>query len=220
MIDKTKSESLLEGVSHFKQSTIRIEGEKTIYIDPYSVDGEPKDADIVFVTHTHGDHLSITDIKKVMKSGAILVTPADGVEKVRKQGLNNIVEVAPDKEYTVEGISFKTVPAYNTNKDFHEKSSNWVGYIIKRGDARYYVAGDTDLIPEMKDFKTDVAFLPVGGTYTMTAKEAIDAANLIKPAVAVPIHFTDIVGTDEDARKFAAGLDKGIKGVILKKQFS
>lgn len=217
VFDITTSKGFMEGVSHFKQSTIRIKGEKTVYIDPFSVDGEPKDADIVFVTHTHRDHFSIADIKKVMKVGAILVITADGVESAKKEGLVNITEVMPNKEYTVDGVSFRTVPAYNTNKDFHKKSCNWVGYIINRDNTLYYHAGDTDIIPEMKDLDADVVFLPVGGTYTMDAGEAIDAANLIKPVTAVPIHFADVVGTVEDAQKFVNGLDDGIKGVILKK---
>lgn len=213
----TTSKELLEGVSHFKQSTIRIKGEKTIYIDPYSFDGEPKDADIIFVTHIHGDHFSIADIKKVAKSDAVLVLPDDCAEKARKEGYWNIVSVIPSKAYKADGISFETVPSYNIDKDYHKKGSNWVGYIININSKTYYVAGDTDVIPEMNGIKTDVAFLPVGGTYTMTAAQAAAAANIIKPFVVVPIHFADIVGTVEDAQKFIEGLDSGIRGVILKK---
>ena len=216
-MDITTSKDLLEGVSHFKQSTIRIKGERTIYIDPFSIDGEPKDADIIFVTHTHGDHFSIADIKKVMKSDAVLVVTADGVENARKEGFKNATSVVPSKAYTVAGISFETVPSYNIDKEYHRKDSNWVGYIINLNGRTYYAAGDTDVIPEMDGIKADVAFLPVGGTYTMTASQAAAAANIIRPFVAVPIHFADIVGTVEDAQKFVEGLDSGIKGVILKK---
>lgn len=211
------SEGLLEGVSHFKQSTVRIAGEKTIYIDPYNIAGEPKDADVVFVTHTHNDHFSISDIKKVMKNDAVLAVPADAVEKAEKKGFKNIVTVIPFKAYKAGGISFETVPAYNTDKKFHRKESNWAGYVISINGKTYYHAGDTDVIPEMNNIKADVAFLPVGGTYTMNAAQAADAANIIKPFVAVPIHFADIVGTIEDARNFIKGLNSGISGVILKK---
>ena len=213
----TTAEVLLEGVSHFKQSTIRITGEKTIYIDPISIDGEPKDADIVFVTHTHGDHFSINDIKKVMKSDAVLVVTADGVVNAGKGGFTNVMSVAPSEAYEANGISFQTVPAYNIGKLFHRKASKWVGYVININGNVYYAAGDTDVIPEMKNIKADVAFLPVGGTYTMNAEQAASAANTIRPFVAVPIHFADIVGTVEDARKFVKGLDSCIDGVILKK---
>jgi len=124
--------------------------------------------------------------------------------------------VAPLESYTINGLEFKTVPAYNINKDFHKKDSNWVGYILNINKTLYYFAGDTDIIPEMKDINADVAFLPVGGTYTMTAAEAAKAANTMKPLVAVPIHFADVVGTMEDATSFVNQLDASIRGIILK----
>ncbi len=211
-----QSSDLLKGVQHLTQSTVRIEGSKTIYIDPIGIEGEPKDADIVFVTHTHGDHFSTSDIKKLLKKDGILVITADGVSQAKKDGITNIVSVAPNKTYAVKNIKFDSVPAYNINKDFHTKSSKWVGYIISMNNIKYYHAGDTDIIPEMKNIKADVAFLPVGGTYTMTSEEAIKATNTIKPKVAVPIHYADVVGTADDAQNFVNGLDKKIKGVVLK----
>lgn len=211
------TEALLEGVSHFVQSTVRIEGEKTIYIDPISINGEPKDADAVFVTHIHEDHFSPDDIGKVLKDGGLLVATADVAKKAGRKGFKNILTVNPSEAYHTDGISFETVPSYNTDKNFHKKGSGWVGYVVHMGCNSYYAAGDTDVIPEMRDIKADVAFLPVGGTYTMTAVQAATAANIIKPSVAVPIHFADLVGTIEDARSFIEGLDSGISGVILKK---
>ncbi|MCX7709268.1 MAG: MBL fold metallo-hydrolase [Clostridia bacterium] len=208
--------NLLDKVSHYKQSTVKIGGEKTVYIDPFSIGGEPKDADIVFVTHTHGDHFSVPDIKKVMKKDAILVITADGADAARKDGITNIITVEPSKNYEAAGIQFKTVSSYNTNKDFHTKDKKWVGYILEMNKTSYYFSGDTDKIPEMNSIKADVAFLPVGGTYTMTAKEAAEAANIIKPKVAVPVHFADIVGSTRDAKEFIRSLDKSIKGVVLK----
>ncbi|HEX3043822.1 MAG TPA: MBL fold metallo-hydrolase [Bacillota bacterium] len=214
---ETDQTNLVKNVFHYYQSTILIRGERTVYFDPVSVSGEPHDADIVFVTHTHGDHFSAPDILKVLKPNATLVITADGADKAKAGGINKVLAVLPNQKYEVAGFGFQTVPAYNTNKAYHPKESNWVGYICKINAVTYYMAGDTDLIPEMKDIKTDVALLPVGGTYTMTAKEAAAAANLIKPAVAVPIHFADVVGTVQDARDFISLLDPSIKGVILKK---
>jgi L-ascorbate metabolism protein UlaG (beta-lactamase superfamily) len=214
---KDSAAALLANVKHLKQSTVRMEANgKVIYFDPVWLDGAPKDADIIFITHTHGDHFSVGDIKNLSKDGTILVVTEDGAAMARKEGIKSIVSVVPNREYSVGGIKFKTVPAYNTNKEFHPKSNKWVGYIVTANSANYYFAGDTDIIPEMKALKVDVAFLPIGGTYTMNVQEAIKAANEIKPKVAVPIHFADVVGTTDDAVAFVSGLDRSIKGVIVK----
>jgi L-ascorbate metabolism protein UlaG (beta-lactamase superfamily) len=209
--------SLLNNVSVASQSAIKIVTDKVIYIDPYNISGEPKDADLIFITHTHGDHFSIADIKKIMKASTKIIITADGVESLVKEGFNNVIAVYPLESYTLNGLEFKTVPAYNLNKDFHKKDSNWVGYILNINNTSYYFAGDTDVIPEMKDFNVDVAFLPVGGTYTMNATEAAQAANIIKPLVVVPIHYGDVVGSAEDAKTFVDLIDDSIQGVILKK---
>jgi len=215
---KKSPSELLQGVEHFKQSTLRMQKDgKVIYFDPYQVPKAWGDGDAVFVTHPHGDHYSPQDIKKVLKPGGTLVITADMAGKAEADGFKKVLTVAPDKEYTAEGVSFKAVPAYNTNKPYHARNSNWVGYLVSLAQGSYYFAGDTDLIPEMKDIKADVVFLPVGGTYTMTAEEAAQAANLIKPAAAVPIHFGDVVGSRADAEKFISLLDQGIEGVIIKK---
>lgn len=209
--------SLLNGISHYKQSTIKIVADKIIYVDPINIDGEPKDADIIFITHTHGDHFSVADIKKIAKASTKIIITADGIESLVKEGYKNIITVVPLENYTLNGLQFKTVPSYNTNKDFHKKDANWVGYILNINNTSYYFAGDTDIIPEMKDLNVDVAFLPVGGTYTMDASEAAKAANTIKPLVAVPIHYGDGVGSVEDGKSFINNLDASIQGVILKK---
>jgi L-ascorbate metabolism protein UlaG (beta-lactamase superfamily) len=208
--------SLVKNVRHFYQSTILIQGEKTVCFDPVQVPNEINNADVVFVTHTHGDHFSLQDIKKVMRLDATLVIPTDGVTPARNAGIQNVLSVQPNQDYEVAGLKFQTVPAYNINKNFHPKQNNWVGYIVKLNKVTYYIAGDTDFIPEMKNIKADVVFLPVGGTYTTTAKEAAEAANIMKPAVAVPIHFGDVVGSMQDAKDFIGLLDKDIQGIILK----
>jgi L-ascorbate metabolism protein UlaG (beta-lactamase superfamily) len=102
----------------------------------------------------------------------------------------------------VQGVKIEAVPAYNINKQFHPKSNGWVGFVFTLDGERIYQAGDTDLIPEMKDIKADVALLPVGGTYTMTAKEAAEAADWIKPRLAIPMHYGKNVGSLADAEEF------------------
>ena len=113
------------------------------------------------------------------------------------------------------GIRFETIPAYNVNKKFHPKENNWAGYIIEIDRTRYYIAGDTDINEENLKVKCDVAFVPVGGTYTMDYKEAAEFVNRIHPKIAVPIHYGSIVGTIQDAEEFINLLDENIEGKIL-----
>jgi len=92
------------------------------------------------------------------------------------------------------------VAAYNTNKDFHPKANGWVGYVVTlSNDQRVYHTGDTDVTPEMTAVETDVAMMPCGGTYTMTAPEVAAAANTFKPSILIPMHWGDIVGSRGDA---------------------
>lgn len=208
---------LIKAVRHFKHSAVRIEGSgKVLYFDPYNIEENLKDGDVIFISHIHSDHFSPSSIRKVMRRDAVLVSTEDVIEAAQKEGFSNFLTVRPGESYEVCGIPFETVPAYNLNKKFHPKQNDWVGYIVGVNAAKYYFAGDTDFIPEMKDFKADVAFLPVGGTYTMTSSEAVEAANSIKPSIAVPVHFAEIIGSREDAEYFVRGIDPSIQGVILK----
>lgn len=183
-------------------SSFKITNKKVIYIDPYNVPPDEK-ADIILITHGHSDHCSLEDIKGIVKDGTIILIPPDCQSKLSDiQGID-IHLVKPGKKIGAFGIIVEAVPAYNLNKNFHEKSNEWVGYIINTDGKRIYHAGDTDFIPEMKELKEiDVALLPVGGTYTMDAKEAAEAANTIKPKLAIPMHYGSIVGSEEDAKKF------------------
>ena len=119
-------------------------------------------------------------------------------------------------KYEFKDIKIETIPAYNINKQFHPRENNWVGYILTINQYKYYVAGDTDITKENKSVKCDVAFVPVGGTYTMDAKEAVTLVNEIKPKIAVPIHYGEIVGSEDDAIEFVNNLNKLIEGKILK----
>ena len=200
-------------------ASIRIEGEKVIYFDPFKIDKNYNDADFIFITHDHYDHYSEEDIDKVKKKDTIIIAPTQLLTKILKKGFekNCILMVEPNKQYEVKGIKFETIPAYNINKKFHPKENEWVGYIIELNGMRYYIAGDTDITEENKKAKCDVAFVPVGGTFTMNSKEAAMLINQIKPQVAVPIHYGSIVGTKQDATDFINSLDFNIKGMILMK---
>lgn len=208
---------MLNNIEVLYHSSIRINKEKTIYIDPFKIDRNYNDADIIFITHDHYDHYSEEDIDKVINENTVIVIPEELLTKVLKKGINKnaIITVEPNKKYMVQGIKFETVPAYNINKTFHPKENDWVGYVIELNDVKYYIAGDTDITEENKKVKCDVAFVPVGGTYTMDFKEAAQLVNEIQPKVAVPIHYGSVVGTKQDAEEFIKLLHTNIKGIIL-----
>ena len=211
---------MLENIEVLYHSSIRINKEKTIYIDPFKIDRNYNDADIVFITHDHYDHYSEEDIDKVINENTTIIIPDELLTKLLRKGINKnaIITVEPNKNYMVQGIKFETISAYNTNKTFHPKENGWVGYIIIINGIRYYIAGDTDITEENKQVKCDVAFVPVGGTYTMDFKEAASLINEIKPKIAIPIHYGSIVGTEQDAIDYIRLLHPEIKGIILMKK--
>ena len=209
---------MLENIKCLGHSTIKmLDKDKVIYIDPYNIKEDKKDADIIFITHAHYDHFSEEDIIKIKNENTIIVITEDIYNKVIELGFleKKIIKVMPKEEYKIGNIRFQTIPAYNIDKKFHPKENMWVGYLININNIRYYIAGDTDITNENKKVKCDVAFLPVGGTYTMNYKEAAELANTIKPKIAIPTHYGSVVGAPEDGQKFVKNLDEGIEGIIL-----
>ena len=203
---------MLKGIEINCHSSIKISKGKTIYVDPFKIEKDANDADIVLVTHDHYDHFSPEDIEKIINNETIIVAPKT-VKALSK--MRNTVLVEPNNAYEVKGIKIETIPAYNVNKQFHPKDNQWVGYIIEIDKTRYYIAGDTDVTPENKQVNCDVAFIPVGGTYTMNYTEAAELANAIKPKIVVPTHYGDIVGEKDDGEKFKMLLDEDIECEIL-----
>lgn len=162
-------------------------GGKTIHVDPVSSYADyatlPK-ADVVLITHEHGDHLDPKAIQAVSTDKTVLVvSPSCATALPAATVLKN------GETRTVAGFKVEAVPAYNPAKVFHPKG-NGNGYVITFGDKRVYVAGDTENIPEMKDLKQiDVAFLPMNLPYTMTPEQVADAARAFRPKVLYPYHF-------------------------------
>ncbi len=183
-------------------SSIRIEENKIIYVDPFKIEQKYNDADYIFCTHSHYDHFSPEDIGKVKKDDTIIIVPSDIEEQARKIFNNNVVIVEPAKEYQMKDLEFKTTYAYNINKKFHPKENKWVGYIIELNNKKYYIAGDTDNIEEIQNIECDIALIPIGGIFTMDYKEATELANTIKADIVIPTHYGNIVGEKEDAIKF------------------
>ena len=202
---------MLDNIEVLIHSSIKFSKDIIIYFDPYKINKEYHDADIIFITHSHYDHYSPLDIKKVIKDNTIVVCPKDVKEELLKLDINNIIEVVPNKDYEVLNIKFKTIPAYNINKNFHPKENNWVGYLINYNNVKYYIAGDTDITEENKNIICDVAFVPIGGTFTMDYKEAASLINEIQPKIVVPTHYGLIVGNKDDGIKFSKLLNNSIE---------
>lgn len=209
--------NILNGIEVFCHSSIKIKKDITIYIDPYKIDKEYNDADYVFCTHEHYDHFSLEDIEKVMKEDTVIITVPNTLAETMKlqPDRSKIILVGPNESYDMKNIKFETTVAYNENKLFHQKSKEWVGYIITIQGERFYIAGDTDDLPELENIKCDVAFVPIGGMYTMNHSEAANLVNEIHPKVAVPIHYGLIIGSKEDADIFKQEVISDIKVEIL-----
>lgn len=189
---------MLDKIHRINHDCFRLEGEVTVYTDPFHLpDGLPK-ADLVLISHDHFDHCSPEDLEKIAKEDTVYL--ATGACQDRLKGDVRIVK--PGDELDVKGITVEVVPAYNTDKHFHPKEAGYVGYVMTLGGERIYFAGDTDQIPEMEDIRCDIALLPVSGTYVMTAEQAVEAARVLGPKVVIPMHYGDIVGDTEDAERF------------------
>lgn len=169
--------------------------------DPWSKVGDysnlPK-ADIILVTHHHGDHLDKTAIDQTKKDGSeILLT------QLCKDQIQEGTVMANGEGKTIKGIKIEAVPAYNLvhmsndGKPFHEKGA-CNGYVLTFGNKRVYVAGDTENVPEMKNLKDiDVAFLPMNLPYTMTPEMVADAVKMFNPKIVYPYHYGSAADCDK-----------------------
>ncbi|MEN2974457.1 MAG: MBL fold metallo-hydrolase [Candidatus Caldarchaeales archaeon] len=181
--------------------------DKRLYFDPYKI--RPKDkASHIFISHEHFDHLSLDDIRKIVSPETNVVASESCMRQLTSLKIGLLNYMRAGDELVVSGVRVKAVPAYNLNKFrepgivYHPKAAGGVGYIVELGGVKIYHMGDTDFIPEMKNLSADIVFVPVSGTFVMTAEEAAQAVNEIKPKIAIPMHYGAIVGGSKDVEEF------------------
>ncbi|HEX3046765.1 MAG TPA: MBL fold metallo-hydrolase [Bacillota bacterium] len=167
-----------------------------LYLDPFEVPVQSDPADLILVSHPHRDHCNYEAMERLKKNLTVIVAP----EKMAKKGLRGLT---PGKTIEIGPVKVTGVPAYNVKKKFHPKVQQWLGYLVEVDGIQIYHAGDTDCIPEMKELRPDIALLPMGGLFTMNVKGALEAVELIKPQIVVPMHYGFLPGTKGAGRKFA-----------------
>lgn len=197
-----------------------------IYIDPYNL-RKREQADIILITHPHYDHFDPKSINMISDPKTTIIAPEEFSGNLKdsiKEKLE-IIPVNPGSKINVNNVKIEAVPAYNIiKKDKHPKEKHWVGYIITLSSGiRVYHAGDTERIPEMKDFHADIALLPLGPTFTMSGpEEAALAAMDVGAKVAIPMHFGLAEGDENSAKEFKKILesksDHNIRVIIKHKE--
>lgn len=195
-------------VKWYGHDTFTLEKEIRICIDPYKF-SKSIEADLILVSHDHFDHCSPDDLKKISSDKTSIVAAKECINKLGGIKCKEKIAIAPGEEITVNGIKIRAVNAYNidkinpdTKRPFHPKEDNKVGFVIDIKGTRIYHTGDSDLIQEMNNLQPDILLVPISGTYVMTAKEAAQAVEKIKPKIAIPMHYGTIVGSEHDAREF------------------
>jgi L-ascorbate metabolism protein UlaG (beta-lactamase superfamily) len=198
-------------ISWFGQAAFRIRTDagQTVSIDPFRVPRRAGPADLILVTHPHFDHYDRKAIRGLSAASTVVVLP----QSCAGPGETGI---SPGESLRFGDVSVTGIPAYNLEKRFHPRSSGWLGYLIEADGLRIYHAGDTDCVPEMRGIRPDIALLPIGGTSTMDAAEALEAVDLMQATLAIPMHFglfLILLGGPFAGRRFAARL--GERGLAL-----
>lgn len=203
--------NIIDKISVNAQSSVRIDCGKIVRLDPFKIADEPHDSDLVFITHEHFDHYSKEDLQKVCRESTVIVCPKTMLKTLENEfSVLKVIPVSPGEEIEISGIKALAVPAYNLLKPFHQKSKKWVGYLLEIGGEKIYVAGDTDGLKENVNLGADIAMIPIGGHFTMDAKEAAKFINEMKPKIAVPLHYGGGAGSPGDGEVFKSLVSKDI----------
>ena len=210
---------VLKGVAHVQNNDIRFrtpEG-KIVFVDPITASDDERviacgltQPDLILITHPHNDHMQLDIIKHYLKQSrqAIVVVPEDTAAQVRAAGIASVRTVVPTRSYEMAGVSFDTVPAYSIEGDLHPKASGWVGYILKINGTRYYVTGDTHVVPEMEQVQADVIFPPVYGCGGSIRSAAL-MAETVKAKTVVPVHASQ---REQIMKRLLQAVDEDIAG--------
>jgi len=197
-------------ITWFDHASIRLRDDITIYIDPFSdaISEATLEADLIICTHSHFDHFDPDLINKLASEGTIVLahTSCDIGQLTCEARLMD-----PGDREQAHGIDVHAVEAYNDHRfrnpgePFHPQGHG-MGVILELDGTGFYHAGDTDMIDEMDGLDAediDIAFLPIGGTYTMDVEEAVEAAAAVRPHTIIPIHYNMIEGTEADPERFS-----------------
>lgn len=211
---------MFENVHWLGHSSFRVDGTKTVYFDPWKLPRNSKRADVIFISHEHFDHCSAQDLRLISTKDTVIISDKASGKQLEGQKIQckEIKALSPGESAQVGEIKIEAVPSYNTNKSFHTRNSQKLGFVVTIEGLTIYFAGDTDYIPEMKDCRCDLALLPVSGIYVMDAEEAAQAALEIKPKLAIPMHYGEVAGSAADAMKFKDLLAGKVEVKILKKE--
>jgi len=195
-------------IKWYGHDTFTLEKGVRICTDPYKL-SKSIEPDLILISHDHFDHLSLEELKKISSDKTSIVAAKECLTKLGGIKCKEKFGISPGEEKTVNGIRIRAINAYNidkinpdTKRPFHPKEDNKVGFLIDIEGTRFYHTGDSDLIPEMNNLQPDLLLIPVSGTYVMTAKEAAQAVEKIKPKIAIPMHYGTIVGSEDDAKEF------------------
>lgn len=201
----------LSNITINAQSSIRIEGSQIVYFDPINIDESVNDADYIFITHDHPDHFEIESILKVKNENTFLVAPMSMSDKIVKKNIfdiANIVFLNPNDSIFIGDFLIRSCHAYNNIMPFHLKQNGWLGYVVTMDNISYYVAGDTDENKDNLKVSCDVAIVPIGGKFTMNAKQAAKFVLKLNPKAAIPSHYGKFIGKATDGPDFKAIIEK------------
>lgn len=189
--------------------------EKTIYIDPYG--GADKfahfnNADLIVITHAHGDHLNKETLAGLDLSGTTVIAPQSVIDELGDLSFKTVMSLDNGSDWTVFDLNVAAVPMYNLpNDETARHKKGWGnGYVITIGGKRFYISGDTEDIPEMRNLQDiDYAFVCMNLPYTMDVETAADAVLDFSPAVIYPFHFRGGGGVFGDVELFKTIVNKG-----------